>query len=142
MVMYLIPDDGDFTEINTVASRVKMGVVSATKVRDVVAATLNEVSAIVVCPPEVLAILTRHAAQLFEDTVPTVLTSVPGLIYSGGWMANATVFPPMHFKDFEETYKRSGAMGLVPSDVEDLGKGASTPDLPSSDLLTGPGDAE
>lgn len=123
-MLYLIPDTGRLDEIGQIASRTGIPLHNPKNVRDFILMTQADPIALVSIDEDVLLILSRHALSVFPDELPVVLQSVPGLIYQPGWASMGTVFPPAHFRDFEEMTKRSGVLSTDSATLESRGRGA------------------
>jgi len=122
-VIYLIPETGVMDEISNLASRTGIPLHNPRNLRDFILSTSTDPIAIVAVDEDIMLILSRHAVSIFPDELPVVLQSVPGLIYQPGWASMGTVFPPAHFRDFEEMTKRSGVLSTNAVDLESRGRG-------------------
>lgn len=128
MTVYILPANGDASTITEATSRATISYFHAETVREFILGVEGLPIVVVSVPEEVLLVLTRHASQLFVE-LPSVLTSVPGIMYDQSWMTMGTVFPPTHWRTFEEQTKRSGVLSTTPEQAESRGIGANTATL-------------
>lgn len=132
MTIYIIPANGDASSVTEATSRATIAYFHAATVREFILGVEGLPIAVVSVPEEVLLVLTRHASQFFVE-LPSVLTSVPGIMYDQGWMTMGTVLPPTHWKTFEEQTKRSGVLATTPEKAESRGVGANVATLSPDD---------
>lgn len=127
-MIYLVPSNGDASFLTESTSRASIPFFQADKARDFILGTEGVPLGVVAVDEETMLVLTRHAAQLFNE-LPSVITSVPGLMYDQAWMAMGTVLPPTHWKTFEEQTKRSGVLSVTPAQAQSraIGANASMP---------------
>lgn len=123
-MIYLVPSNGDAATVTESTTRAGIPFFHAANVREYILGVEGKPLAVVAVDEETMLVLTRHATQLFIE-LPSVITSVPGLMYDQSWMAMGTVFPPTHWKTFEEQTKRSGVLSVTPAQAESRGVGAN-----------------
>lgn len=112
---YLIPNEGQMTEIVDLATRAKLPVVNVDTLRDFVLGT-EESHGLLVIAPEVLAIVARHPQLTLRD-VPTVVINVPGVIYPVSWSSLSSTFPVIDWMQFTTVVQKSGHVVFDPDDA-------------------------
>lgn len=124
-MIYIVPANGDATELTALTSRAQIPFVQPANVREFILGIEGVPLGVMAVNEETLLVLSRHAAQLMVE-LPSVLTSVPGLMYDQSWMAMGTYFPPTHWKTFSESNKRSGVTSHTPDVLESRRVGANS----------------
>lgn len=132
MTIYVVPANGHAKEISDAAARASIPFFQASTVREYILGCDGKTIAVVAVPEEVMLVLARHANQIFTE-LPSVVTSVPGLMYDQSWMAMGTIFPPTHWKTFEEQMKRSGVLSTSPDMASSRNVGANVASLSAPD---------
>lgn len=132
---YIIPDTGDFAEVQEIASRSQIPLLSPQTVREYILQTDGEHTAFVSMKAAELLVLMRHAATLLID-MPSVVMSAPGMIYTADWMSAVAVFPPLDWRTVEKSLAKSGTTAYDPEQAEKREVGA-----PISLLRSEPGAA-
>lgn len=116
MNLYLIPNVGDFSRLADQAARAKVPLLTPSTIRELILTSSGENTAIASVRAEDLLVLNRYAPTLMDE-MPTIVMSVPGLVYSGEWMALASAFPSIDWVELERKISKSGHMATSPEDL-------------------------
>lgn len=116
MNLYLIPNVGDFSRLADQAARAKVPLLTPSTIRELILTSAGENTAIASVKAEDLLVLNKYAPTLMDE-MPTIVMSVPGLIYSGEWMALASAFPSVDWMELERKISKSGHMATTPEDL-------------------------
>nr|QYF49734.1 MAG: hypothetical protein [Jiangsu sediment cysto-like virus 6] len=117
MSTYIVPNDGDFDILAATTKKAGVPLITPSSLREMILETDGVPLAIVGLGAEPLLILNRHAATLLSE-VPTVVTSVPGLIYSGEWFTLASAFPAVDWTELERKLAKSGHTAFTTRDLQ------------------------
>jgi hypothetical protein len=134
MSIYIVPSNGDFSEIQEIASRAGVELFTPQTIREFILQTHDIPFAIVAMGPDDMLALSRHAATLVPE-MPSVVASVPGLIYEGSWVSQATAFPSIDWSEMAKKMEKSGHLATTPEDLEKRDVGSPTFDIRHNSLL-------
>jgi hypothetical protein len=118
MPIYFVPTTGEHEKVIELGSKAGIHVSFPTTVRDFIIESSEHSHAIFGMTTESLMTLTRHAKQLLVE-MPSVVMSVPGIVYTADWNIAATSFHPLDWTEIESKLSKTG---LVAHEIDDLEK--------------------
>jgi hypothetical protein len=118
MPHYFVPTTGSLDELAEITQKSGLHLSTPVTVRDLILEAHEYSHAVFAVSTEILLILNRNASQLLAE-MPSVVLSVPGLVYSSDWNIAATAY---HVVDFTELRDKLSKSGVVSHSVEDLEK--------------------
>jgi hypothetical protein len=121
--LYLVPGDGNFSELTAQLERAGMSLVTPKTLRELIVSSSSETSIVAAIRPESMLILNRHASELLEE-LPEVVIGVLGLIYASEWYSLASTFPPVDWSELVKKTSKSGHTARNLDDVETRGNGS------------------
>jgi len=117
MPIYLTPDLGDHKELSDLTSKSGLYFSHPETVRQLLIEINDHAHAVFAVKPDILLILTRHAAHLLDE-VPSVILSIPGLVYSAEWSIAATAFHGLDYVELRDKLAKSGVLAHSVVDLE------------------------
>jgi hypothetical protein len=118
MPIYFVPTTGDHEKLIDLGSKAGIHVSFPATVRDFIIESAEHSHGIFAMTTESLMTLTRHAKQLLSE-MPSVVLSVPGVVYTADWNIAATSFHPLDWSEIESKLSKTG---LVAHEIDDLEK--------------------
>jgi len=116
MSVYIVPDAGDFSEITEVSKKAGVEIISAQTIRQLIMETASKPIVISSIRGQDLLVLNRHAPTLIDE-LPTVVMSVPGIVYTGEWVSLASSFPAIDWTELASKLSKSGHLANTPEDL-------------------------
>lgn len=134
MSTYLIPDSGNFDELSERVKTAGATLITPQSVRELILNENDSTLVIAGVSAMDMMVISRHSDTLMAE-MPSVVMSVPGIIYPGDWMSAAAIFPPMDFKEIEGKLLKSGTTAFTPAQGTKRGRGAPIRTLESGQSL-------
>jgi hypothetical protein len=122
MATYLVPTDGKLDDIIDLATKAGMHIATPTTIREFIIENNENPHGIYAVTTEQLMLLGRHASQLMNE-MPSVVFSVPGLVYGADWMTAAGMYHPADWIELTDKLSKTGLIAHTLEDAEKRDRG-------------------
>lgn len=121
MPLYLLPEEGDYSEVASILSAAQIEFIVGEPIRHIIIKEDESNLVVATVTSHRLSLMQRYAAELFHE-LPTVVFNAPNLAYPGEWASVAAAIPAIDWMEFETKVSKPGAIARTPEQLQDRGK--------------------
>lgn len=107
-MIYFVPPTADLSAVAQQLQTAKISVVTApSSIRELLQVIDANEEIIIPVTAKHLLLINQAVSEYFED-MPNVLTAIPGTIYDGAWMQQASTYPVVDWAAYSERIRKAG----------------------------------